>query len=192
MMQFLKTTVIGGIVFLVPVVIFVFIIGKALVFTRKITAPFAGILPFGPVGDAVVVNLLGLALIVLVCFLGGLVAKSAAVARLVDSLENNFLSKIPIYALIKSTVSGTVQSEEAEGMKSVLVRLDDSWQLGFEIERLSDGKVTVFLPGAPDPWSGSVCFVSEDRITKLDANLLSITKVLKGFGKGSGNELKMN
>jgi len=190
MLQFMKTTVLGGIVFLVPVIIFIAIIGKALVLTRKITVPLADILPFGPVVDAIAVNLLGLALVVLICFLGGLSAKSLQVVGLVNSLESKFLSKIPIYSLIKGTVSSTLQSEDAEGMKPVLAHLDDCSQIGFEVERVAGGKVAVFLPGAPDPWSGSVCYFAEDRITTLDASLLSTVRVLKGFGKGSKNELR--
>ncbi len=189
-MQFLKTTVFGGIVFLVPIVIFAFIVGKAFTFTRKFTAPIADLLPFGPVVDAIVVNLLGIALVVLICFLGGLAAKSELVADLVDKLEVNFLSKIPIYSLIKGTVSATLKVEDAEGMKPVLAHLDDCSQIGFEIERVSGGKVAVFLPGAPDPRSGSVCYFTQDRITSLDASLLSTMRVLKGFGKGSNSDLK--
>jgi uncharacterized membrane protein len=189
-MQFLKTTVFGGIVFLVPVVIFAIIIGKAFRFMRKFTVPFADLLPFGPVVDAIVVNLLGIALVVLICFLGGLTAKSALVANLVDKLEANFLSKVPIYSLIKGTVSSTLKVEDAEAMKPVLAHLDDCSQIGFEIERVRGGKVAVFLPGAPDPKSGSVGYFTEDRITSLDASLLSTMRVLKGFGKGSNSELK--
>ena len=189
-MQFLKTTVFGGIVFLVPIVIFTIIIGKALKFTRKFTVPLAETLPFGPVGDAIVVNLLGLAFVVLICFLGGLAAKSAFVADLVNKLEANFLSKIPVYSLIKSTVSTTLDVEGAEAMKPVLAHLDDCSQIGFEIERVRGGKVAVFLPGAPDPKSGSVCYFTEDRVTSLDASLFATRRVLKGFGKGSNSELK--
>ena len=190
MLQFLKTTVFGGIVFLVPVVIFAIIIGKALVFMRQITVPLMDLLPFGPLGGAIVVNLLGLVLVVLVCFFGGLAAKSTPVANLVNKVETNFLSKIPIYSLIKGTVSSTVQSDQAEGMRPVLAHFDDCSQIGFEIERVAGGKVAVFLPGAPDPWSGSISYFSEDRVEKLDASLLSTLKVLKGFGKGSDSRLR--
>jgi len=190
MLQFLKTTVFGGIVFLVPVIMLVAIIGKALVLTRKLAAPFADLIPFGSIGDVAVVNLLAVALVVLICFLGGLAAKSAAVVRLVDSWESKYLSKIPIYALVKSTISTTLQSEETEGMKPVLARFDDSWQIGLEVERITGGKVAVYLPGAPDPWSGSVCVMTEDRITSLDVKLLPVLGVLKGFGKGSNSQFR--
>ncbi|MGI9483985.1 MAG: DUF502 domain-containing protein [Hyphomicrobiales bacterium] len=189
MAQFIKTTVFGGIVFLVPLVILVVLIGKALAFSRKFATPLANVIPFGPVGDIIIVNLVGLALIILVCFLGGLLAKSARVARWVSTLEENFLAKIPVYSVIKGTVSSTIQPDEMEGMKPVLAHLDDCSQVGFEIERVAGGKVAVFLPGAPDAMSGSVCYFTEDRVTSVDTTILSAIRVMKGFGKGSDSQL---
>jgi len=188
-MQFLKTTVFGGIVFLVPLVILTILIGKALAFSRKIAKPLADVLPFGPFGDIVVVNLAGFAFLILICFLGGLAAKSATVASWVASMEENFLSKIPVYSVIKGTVSTSLDAEGAEAMKPVLAHLDDCSQIGFEVERVRGGKVAVFLPGAPDPRSGSVCYFTEDRVTALDTSLFATRRVLKGFGKGSDSEL---
>ena len=190
MAQFIKTTVFGGVVFLVPLVILVVLLGKALAFSRKIATPLANVIPFGPVGDIIVVNIAGLALIILLCFLGGLAAKSVAVARWVESLEENFLSKIPVYSVIKGTVSSTLQPEVMEGMKPVLAHLDDCSQIGFEIERVNGGKVAVFLPGAPEAMSGSVCYFTEDRVTNLDTSIVTTVRVLKGFGKGSDGDLK--
>ncbi len=52
---------------------------------------------------------------------------------------------------------------EAKSMQPMLVRFDDNSQLGFEIERLDNGQVVIYLPGAPGPWSGSVAYFSADR-----------------------------
>ena len=190
MLQFIKTTVFGGVVFLVPVVILVILIGKAMAFSQKIAAPIAEYLPFGPVANLVLVDVLGLALIILICFFGGLAAKSQRVANWVTSIEETFLSKIPVYSVIKGTVSNTLQLDEMEGMKPVIAHFDDCSQVGYEVERSPGGKVTVFLPGAPDAFSGSVNYFTEDRVTPVDANLLSAVKVMKGFGKGSRDNLQ--
>jgi uncharacterized membrane protein len=50
---------------------------------------------------------------------------------------------------------------------TVVVRFDDSWSIAFEIERVDDDRVAIFLPGAPDPWSGSMCVVTADRVALL-------------------------
>jgi uncharacterized membrane protein len=79
--------------------------------------------------------------------------------------------------------------EDTKGMSPVTARFDDSWQLAFEIERIEGGNVVIFLPGAPDPWSGSVCVVTGDRITPLDLTVNSAVDLMKRLGKGSTDAL---
>ena len=60
--RFLKTTLIGGIVFLVPVIIIVAIIGKAFEIMKKVADPLSALIPIDSVGGVVVVNLIAFAL----------------------------------------------------------------------------------------------------------------------------------
>ena len=185
MLRFLKTTVIGGILFLVPVVVLVAVIGKALALASKLATPLAGYLPIESIIGLAAVELLAIIILVLICFLVGLAAKTARARRFIDSLESNILSNIPAYEFFKSRVHVFVPTDNADGLKPVLARFDDVWQIAFEVERMEGGMVTTFLPGAPDPWSGSVCFMTEDRIKPLDVTLLSAVNTLKGLGIGS-------
>ena len=50
---------------------------------------------------------------------------------------------------------------------------------------IEEGKVVIFLPGAPDPWSGSVCIVTEDRVTPLDLTVKSQVELMRRHGMGS-------
>jgi uncharacterized membrane protein len=188
MFRFLKTTVIGGIAFMVPIVIFVMIITKALELTNKLAVPLSAMLPIDSIGHIAVVDLLALIIILLICFMAGLAAKTTYARRQLSLLESKVLSKFPAYDFLKSKMYIVLQKDEAEGMKPVLVRFDDSWQIAFEVENIPGGTSTVFLPGAPDPWSGSVCFVTEDRIQPLESTLPDIIKTLKGLGKGSSEQ----
>ena len=47
------------------------------------------------------------------------------------------------------------------------------------------GNVVVFLPGAPNPWSGSVVYVSEDRVEPLDMLPQDAIKNIRVLGRGS-------
>ena len=191
MVKFLKTTVIGGIVFMVPITIFIIIIGKAIKFTKKLAAPVSALIPVDAIGNIALPDLLAFVIILLLCFLAGLASKSALARKLVGNLESRVLSKIPVYSLLKSKIDAIVQPEKAEGMKPVLARFDDSWQIAFEVERIQRGVVAIYLPGAPDPWSGSVCFVSEDRIQPIELTLPPVLRILKGIGKGSNEHLRI-
>ena len=72
-----------------------------------------------------------------------------------------------------------------EQLKTVLVSFDDHQLIAVEVERLDDGRVVVFLPGAPDPWSGSVVLVSPDRVAALPVEIGAMHRALKGIGRGS-------
>ena len=190
MVKFLKTTMIGGIVFMVPIIIFIAIIGKAIKLTNKLAAPVSALIPVDAIGNIPVADLLALVIILLICFLAGLAAKSTLARKSLSNLESRVFSKIPVYGFVKSKIDAIVQPEKAEGMKPVLAQFDDYWQIAFEVERIPGETVTIFLPGAPDPWSGSVCYVTEDRIQPLELTLLPVLKTLKGLGKGSNEQLR--
>jgi len=189
--QFIRTTVLGGIIFLIPVIIFIAVIRKALELTNKLAMPLAKLLPVDSVGDLAITNLLAVLILVMICFLAGLAAKTKYARSLVKSLETNFLEKIPAYAVVKTKAETMLSREGAvEGMKPVMVRFDDSWQIAFEIERIEDGRAVIFLPGSPDPWSGAVSMVAIERITTLDINSKTVTGLMKQLGKGSGEALR--
>lgn len=185
MLRFLKTTVLGGILFLVPIIIFIAVIGKALQITNKLAIPIAGLLGADKILGIAVAELLAIGILVLICFIAGLAAKTPRAKKFVQSLEVNVLEKIPAYELLKAKTQSALNFEDEEGMSPVMARFDDSWQLAFEIERIEGGKVVIFMPGAPEPWSGSVCVVTEDRITSLNLTVKSAVNLMKRLGKGT-------
>ena len=191
MSNFLKTTVLGGIVFLIPLVFFAAIVGKALSWIHKLATPLLTHLPIETIGGTLLMHLLSVTILVTLCFLAGLAAKTPAASTLVDALETNLLQKFPPYALLKAKTGSVLNPGDTEKLTPVLVRFDDSWQVAFEIEKVGDGKCLVFLPGAPDAWSGSVCTVTEDRITPLDTNVKSIGTIMKHLGKGASEIIQI-
>jgi uncharacterized membrane protein len=188
-LQFFKTVMVGGLLFLVPIIVLVFIAGKAFNVAKRVAAPMAASLPFNPALDILVANLIAIILIIIVCFLAGLFARRALAKKIVASLENKVLSKFPPYTLIKNMTKSMAGTEEAEGLHPVLIQFDDASQIAYEVERIEGGYVAVFVPGAPNPWSGDVLFMAEDRVKALEIPLASADRCLRFIGKGSGKLL---
>jgi hypothetical protein len=67
------------------------------------------------------------------------------------------------------------------GLKTVLVSFDDHQVLAVEVERLAGGRVVVFLPGATDPWSGSVVLVSQERVAGVPVEIGALHRSLKSI-----------
>jgi uncharacterized membrane protein len=183
-MNFIKTTIIGGLVFMVPIVIVVAIVGKAFRIMRTVAAPLKAYIPTGNIGGIAVANLLVMLAIVLVCFIAGLIAKSGVSKRMYRSLDATLLA-IPGYAFIKGFTDSMSSTEEAaESFLPVLVRFDDNAQIAFEVERTGDN-VVVYLPGAPNPWSGSVAYFNVERVKRLEMSVSQTVKSLQKIGRGS-------
>lgn len=97
----------------------------------------------------------------------------------------------PRYAFIKGMTNElTGENEYEESLIPVLARLDDASQIVFEIERTSEGLVTVYVPGSPDPWSGTVMHMTADRITRLNAEFTSIIRAMRKAGSGASQILE--
>jgi len=58
------------------------------------------------------------------------------------------------------------------------------------MDELEDGRVAVFIPDAPEPRNGTVCFVSPERIRPLAISAAAAMKLLRRTGQGSGELLK--
>lgn len=182
--QMIKATVLGGILFLVPVGVVVFLLGKLVGILRVAAEPFDGMLPVDSVMGVLVADVLALLLIFFVCFVAGLLAMHRLSGRLVDRLDSGLLSTVPAYAFIKGMTESFAKSDEmAQSFLPILVRFDDYSQIAFEVERTERGNVIVYLPGAPNPWSGGVVYVEPSRVTPLDTTVADAVKNIRTLGR---------
>jgi uncharacterized membrane protein len=132
-----------------------------------------------------VVDLLALAVTLLLCFVAGLLARRASATRMRQKLDTTLLNSFPGYAFIKGFTDNLRRTEEMAGsFVPVAVQFDDYVQIAFETHREPSGKVSVYLPGAPNPWSGTVVYVSSERVKPLPIRLPEALRNIRTLGKG--------
>jgi len=187
---FVKTMILGGLLFLFPLVIVTAVVGKAFRLMLNITEPLDDVIPADSVADVAVINLVAIAALLVGCFVAGLVAQSAVGRKVYQAADANLAGIIPGYAALRARLGTAVGEEERQKtLKTVFVRLDDQAQIAFEVERLADGRAVVFLPGAPDVWSGAAVVVDADRVTPLDFEMRQVVRLAKNLGKGTAAAL---
>ena len=76
--QFLRTTLVGGIIFLIPLVFVVAVLGKALQITKSVAVPIGNLIPIESVAGVAIVPILMTVILFLSCFLAGVAARSPA------------------------------------------------------------------------------------------------------------------
>lgn len=189
-LQFLRTTLVGGLLFLVPIVVLLGVLGKALAVARKLVDPLAARLPVESVIGLRTPALLAIGIIVSFCFLAGLLARTAPALRTVRKLESAVLSNLPGYKFFKGMGESLLGVEKEGAYPVVLVRFDDNSRIGFRVDQLENGLVAVFIPGAPNPQSGSVYFMTPDRVTPADISPAAALKCLQRLGADSAAQLR--
>ncbi len=182
--KFLRTTLIGGVLFLVPLVVAVAIIGKAFQIIKLLASPLSQLIPIETFAGFAFVNLLTVALMLLICLLAGMASRSAPAQKLYEKVDNLLLQLIPGYAWIKGAADEIGGTDAEKLFKPVLVRFDDQYQLGLETNR-NDEWAAVYLPGAPDFRSGSLSYVELERVSPVDAGLKQINRTLQKLGRTS-------
>ena len=183
-MNFLKTTLIGGLLFLVPLVVVGVVIGKAVGIMLVIAEPMAAFLPIESAAGVALANLIALACVVLLCFLAGLVGRTALAKAFSDKAESTILQKIPGYTFFKGMTSMLSPDENAD-LKAVLVSLEKAERLGLEVERVGADRVAVYFPGSPNAWSGIVQIVSTDQVKPIDIPMMSVIEHAEQLGRGA-------
>ena len=183
--SFIKTTLIGGLFYVVPIFLFVFILGKIIVVFRKIVAPIADYINISVMGGHFTARIIALLALVFVCLLAGLFAKTKIAIRLKNWIEDNILSSLPGYSLLKG-MTESAAGLESENLKDVvLINIEEVWQIGFLMEEIDDKLNAVFIPGAPNPMSGDVVFAKRDRLKKLDIEEINAMKISRKLGVGA-------
>ena len=182
--RFLKSTILGGLLVLLPLGLLVAITVKGVEIARDAIEPLFKVLPFKTVGGVSLAFFAAILVLLLACFLAGLFAQSALTRRLVGSIEYLILSRIPGYALMKSIGENLVGVEGKEGRTTLLVKLDDCWQIGFLMDTLPDGRRVVFLPDVPNGMTGSLQIFATDRVEELALPISTALAALDRLGVG--------
>jgi hypothetical protein len=99
--RFVRTTIIGGVLFLTPIVVIWLILGKAYNIAGRALQPLTALIPDSLSSRTTITAVLEVLLIALACFLAGLLARTMRAQRIVRDLEVSLLSKVPGYEYIK-------------------------------------------------------------------------------------------
>lgn len=134
-LNILKWTFIGGILFLIPLAIIMILLEKGYHILQKITIPLVSNLLKVKVLGMALEELIGLLIIIIICFLAGLLARTKQAKSFITKLETSILSLIPGYSFIKNMNENIIGIESSENLKVVLARVDDGWQFAFLIEK---------------------------------------------------------
>jgi uncharacterized membrane protein len=180
--RFVRTTVLGGLFFLIPIVVLGIVIAKALEYTNKFLRILTSQILAASELSATGATVMSIVVVALACFFAGLLARTVTAQKLVKVLEDSILSHIPGYEYLKQEGASALGLTEIGELPVVFVPMEGGWQLGVQTDTLSNGLVSIFVPGAPNPHSGAVFFFSADTVRPAGIKLIGGLNCLKRCG----------
>jgi len=181
--QFVKTTVIGGLVVIVPLAILVFIVGDAVNTLIEATRPLTADLPFAPLVNALIAVLVVAAIIIAICFAAGYLLSTFWGRTAKDWLEEKVFARIPMYTTLRGLTQRFAGIEDADyPVVEVDLYGSDSRVLGVRVDELPDGRHMVYVPSSPMVTIGQVHILPASRVTETDLSMTETIGCLSQMG----------
>lgn len=180
-LEFLKTTVIGGLVVILPLAAALLIAARLLGALQGAVDPVATTLPYGThIG-----RLLAVLIILAGCFLTGLAVRTGIGRRANAWLEQRVLQRLPAYSLLRSIGKQVAGEDDGAQMTPALAEIEDALVPALIVEEHADGRLTVFVPAIPTPTVGAVYIMEAARVHRLDVPVTTLVQCVTRWGAGS-------
>jgi uncharacterized membrane protein len=133
--QFVRTTIVGGLLFLAPIVVLIVILAKAFEYAKK---GLSAVLVYFPAAfelSAGAATALSVVLVAFICLLAGLLARTVPAPHVVNALESSVLSKIAAYEYLKQGSASALGVAEIGELPVVFVLWKGGGSLAFKLKR---------------------------------------------------------
>lgn len=181
------TTVIGGVVVILPISLFIFLVRVVVRFTSQLVRPLIGLLQLKIDTNQWLVDLISFVIVVSLFFIIGLLVRTEFGKRLFLFIEENWLSRLPFYSTLRDTVQQFAGNGKTPFQQVVLVDPFASGILmtGFVAEELSPNLFSIFVPTGPNPTNGFIFHVPLEKIQFVDVKPEDAMRTIIGVGTGS-------
>jgi uncharacterized membrane protein len=190
---FLKTSLLGGIVVILPVAILVSVSVWVFNLITGWIAPLTRLLIKDSQLNEFVAETLVILLILAACFFVGVLVRTRLGGFLYSLVEGRILKLAPGYSMIKDTVLQIFGNRRESPFSSVAVArifCNDTRVTCFITDRHADGSYTLFVPTGPNPTSGLIYHLGAEYVQPVNVPIQDAMRSIISCGAGSAGLLK--
>ena len=187
MKAFLRTSLLGGTVVILPVVILVFVFNWVFDFVTNRIQPLTNVVIKQYDIPEISADIFVIFIILMICFTVGVFVRTRLGKFLYRSIENRILRAAPGYSLIKETIVHILGETESPFRTVALARIfgNDTLVSSFVTDRHADGSFTVFVPTGPNPTSGNIFHLKGEYVHPVDVPVEEVMRSIISCGAGS-------
>jgi len=184
--SFLKTSIIGGVVVILPMFIFIMVFKWLFGWVTDIIQPLTDLIVTKSNMSKIIADALVIAVILISCFIIGIIVKTKIGKFIHENLESRILKIAPGYNTIKEIVMQLI-GKKIPFASVALVRIfeNDTLMTAFITDTHADGSYTVFIPTAPNPTSGFIYHIKNEYIQHVNIPVEEAMRSIITCGAGS-------
>jgi uncharacterized membrane protein len=184
---FLRTSILGGTVVVLPVAILAFVFKWIFGFITDLIQPMTNVVLKRSQVPEISADIFVVVLIVVGCFIIGVIVKTRLGGFLYHHIETRILKIAPGYSLIKETVVQILGSKTSPFSSVALARIfgNDTLVSAFITDRHSDGSFTLFVPTGPNPTSGNIFHLKGEYVYPIKVPVEEAMRSIISCGAGS-------
>jgi uncharacterized membrane protein len=185
--EFIKSTLVGGLLVLLPMAIFVYVLMWVFDLIVQAIDPLTKVVMKASTTQGIVADIVAIGLLIWVCFLVGMFVRTRLGKWSYAVLESKLLRKTPGYSLIKETVSQFLGNKQSPFSSVALARIfgNDTLASVFITDTHEDGSYTVFMPTGPNPTSGNIYHLQAENVIPVDVSVEDTMRSIISCGAGS-------
>ena len=180
--EFTKTTLIGGILIVLPIYVSILLLVKAVSGLMALVNPITAGIP----ASVEFRGILAVLVLVAICFITGLIIRTGPGLRAKNAFEEAILSKLPGYALLRGLAGRLAGRADEPTFAPALVEIEEALVPALIIEELENGSYTVLVPSVPTPMAGALYILPRKRVHPVDVSFTAALKVFSKWGTGAG------
>lgn len=181
--EFFKTTLIGGVLVILPVYVAILLLAKMVGGLLALLAPVTAGIPAGLQFRQIAAILL----LVVACFIVGLIVRTGPGLRAKNACERAVLERLPAYGFLRGLARQLTGHGDEHTMEPCLAEIEEALVPAFIVEDLGDGQYTVLVPSAPTPMAGSIYILPKERVHPVDIPFTKAIGVFSKWGTGAGD-----
>ena len=183
---FVKTSVVGGVTFFLPIVFLMIMLKHAVEELTRVVGPLAEKLGIATIAGKATILILVILIILAICFMGGLLMRLPQFKQLNELMERNIMAFVPGYDTFKQTAMSKIdKSEKQTGDQRTLVLLYDqyAWIPAVKTE-MHNGYCSYFFPSDPSLKSGYVKILPMESVREKVIPFEQLKNVMSPDAKG--------
>jgi len=187
--QFLKTSLLGGVVVILPVAILVSVSVWIFNLITSWINPITRLVIKDPQTNEFIAETFVIILILATCFFVGVLVRTRLGAFFYRQVETRVLRLAPGYSMIKETVLQLFGNRKDSPFSSVALAqifCNSTLVTSFITDTHADGSYTVFVPTGPNPTSGLIYHLEGKYVHPVDIPVQDAMRTIISCGAGSG------